>query len=100
MSDPSVPGFFNTIGAGATVVLSATQGNTTGKVGDYLDSITVSGAAAATTLALIDGATTLITATITPSSTTTLFFRMYSKSGAWSITTGANVSAIAVGKFT
>lgn len=76
---------------------------TAGAKGDFLDHVVlvVSTAATAAT-SIIDGATSI---TIFPNSpgggigTYTVDVRCASASGAWSVTTGAGVAAIAVGQF-
>lgn len=73
----------------------------TGGVGDYLSHlIIVPTSAAPGTVALIDGATTLLTITPPASSQPfTLPVGATSKNGAWKITTGASVTCMAVGDF-
>lgn len=80
--------------------------SSTGAVGDYLDHVVVIPATTAPgVVTILDNATTLIgypgggtTAllTLTPF---VIYVGAVSRSGAWKITTGANVSALAVGKF-
>lgn len=73
----------------------------TGGVGDYLSHliiVPISGAPG--TVALIDGSTTLLTITPPASSQPfTLPVGATSKNGAWKITTGSNVTCMAVGDF-
>lgn len=69
-------------------------GPTGGASGDYISTIIFLGTGAAT---LKDGSTSLIT--LTAASPTTVYLGMYSKSGAWNITTAASTSVIAIGKF-
>lgn len=74
----------------------------TGGIGDYLSHlIIVPTSSSPGTVILLDGVTTLLT--ITPPSTTqpfTLPIGATSKNGAWRVTTGANVTCMAVGDFT
>jgi len=108
MSDPSVPGFYNTVAAGsASFKLSAAGASATGTgtTGDYLDSFTV--IAANTTpgaVTISDGANAVFTipagtATVLPY-VSNVFVRAYSKTGAWTVTTSTAVSVVAIGKFT
>lgn len=73
----------------------------TGGIGDYLSHlIIVPTSGAPGTVALIDGSTTLLTITPPASSQPfTLPVGATSKNGAWKITTGANVTCMAVGDF-
>lgn len=76
-----------------------------GNRGDYLEQlIIIPTTTAAGTCSIKDGANTAIpvfnTGTLADLSTIVIPFKMYSTSGAWQITTGANVTAIAVGRFT
>lgn len=77
---------------------------TTGAAGDRLRQLVVTVATAATsTVALLDGATSIpLVAAVTPIGVYTIDFGqgLVSTGGAWSITTGAGVSVIAVGDFT
>lgn len=78
---------------------------TTGAKGDFIESIQVIPATTSPgNVLLLDGATsiTVFTGGATSVSTLTPFtiwLNMKSVSGPWSITTGANVSVIAIGKF-
>lgn len=74
----------------------------TGAAGDYIDKLVVSVATSATgTVTLLDGATSIvITAANTPIGVYTVLLGLLSRSGAWSITTGAGATVVAVGKFT
>ena len=72
-----------------------------GKQGDLLKRLHVSVATAATgTVTLIDGATSIV---ITPANTPIGFYSVEigapSQTGAWTVTTGAGASVIAVGDF-
>jgi hypothetical protein len=75
-----------------------------GAVGDYIERlIIVPGTTGPGLVTIIDGSTSI--AVMVTGGTTTLApivveLGVYSASGVWSITTGANVSVIAVGKFT
>lgn len=75
---------------------------TAGRVGDYLSHIIVDPVTASPgTVTLIDGTTTVLT--ITPPASSQPFevkVGVASKSGAWKIQTGANVTVMAVGNFT
>lgn len=71
-----------------------------GHVGDYLDNITFSAGATPTVTTLFDGANAVIVLTPTTLTATNYPVRAYSKSGAWNVTTGTNVTAAAVGRFT
>jgi hypothetical protein len=99
---------YNTIAASQTAqVLSLRQGETSGKVGDYLAGLlivpTTTAAAAVTITDGSNSATTIFAgATVTALLTLIPFFVPIcarSKSGAWKVTTLANVSVLAVGKF-
>ena len=75
----------------------------TGAAGDYIDHIilVVSTAATAAT-SILDGATSIAVFPNSPGGgigTYTINLGMVSVSGAWKVTTGAGVAAIAVGKF-
>jgi hypothetical protein len=75
-----------------------------GKVGDYIERlIIIPGTTGPGLVTLIDGATS-IPIMVTGGTTTLVPFvvelGLYSQSGAWSVTTGTNVSVIAVGRFT
>ena len=66
-----------------------------GAIGDYISSIVFLGTGAAT---LFDGTTSLIT--LTAAAPTTIYLGMYSKTGAWNVTTAASTSVLAIGQFT
>jgi hypothetical protein len=95
-------GYYVTAAAGATTTLQSS----TGATGDYLDHVVVfPGTTAASSVAVIDNATTLVTwpgggttalLTLTPF---TIYVGAVSRSGAWKLTLGSNVTAIAVGRF-
>lgn len=74
---------------------------TTGAVRDRVERLIVSVATSATsTVTLIDGATSIvITAANTPIGVYTVDLGIYSTEGAWSITTGAGATVIAIGRF-
>lgn len=76
-----------------------------GAAGDYLDRIIITANTAATaTVGIQDGAGTLIP--IMPASpgggvgAYVVVLKMHSRSGAWSITTGAGATVLAIGSFT
>lgn len=73
----------------------------TGARGDYLQRLIISVATAATsTVTLLDGATSIVIAAAnTPIGVYSIEFGTRSASGAWSVTTGAGVTVIAVGRF-
>lgn len=75
-----------------------------GATGDYIDHLVVIPATtAAGAIALLDGATSIsvfATGTLSDLKPFTINLQMHSVSGPWKVTTGANVSVIAVGKFT
>lgn len=87
-------------------IAASTTGQVLGGVGakgDFIDHVVliVSTAATAAT-SIIDGATSIAIFPNSPGSgigTYTVDLRLASASGAWSITTGAGVAAIAVGLF-
>lgn len=74
-----------------------------GQTGDFIERLIIRPATTSPGLVtIIDGATSI---PIMVAGTTTIApivveLNMYSVEGAWSVTTGANVSVIAVGKFT
>jgi hypothetical protein len=76
----------------------------TGAQGDYLRRlIIIPETTGAGTIALLDGATSMnvfIAGTLADLTPIVIDFDMPSASGAWSLTTGANVHVIAVGSFT
>lgn len=73
----------------------------TGAKGDYIHRMIVNVATSATsTVALLDGATSIsLVSANTPIGTYSIELNMKSASGAWSVTTGAGVSVIGVGRF-
>jgi hypothetical protein len=73
----------------------------TGAIGDYVHRLIVNVSTAATsTVALLDGATSIsIMSANTAIGTYSIELNMRSASGAWSVTTGAGASVIAVGRF-
>lgn len=77
----------------------------TGRVGDVIERlIIIPATTAAGTIQLKDGASTafnvFVTGTLADLKPIVIELGMRSVSGAWQVTTGANVSAIAVGRFT
>lgn len=66
-----------------------------GAKGDFLYSIVFLGTGAAT---LFDGTTALIT--FTAATPTTVILGIYSKTGAWNVTTAASTSVLCTGQFT
>lgn len=95
-------GMYNTVAASATTqILSQTNGQATGKAGDYLSSITiVPGTATPGIVTVFDGVTAVLSI---PAGTSiqayTISVLAYSTTGSWNITTGAAVSVLAVGRF-
>lgn len=73
----------------------------TGATGDYLHRIVVAVATALTsTVSVIDGSTTVLAIPAnTPVGVYSIELNARSQTGAWSITTGAGVSVLAVGIF-
>ena len=76
---------------------------TAGAKGDYLHSLIISNVTVATaSVTIIDGATSIVVqtgaATVVPG-VVSVELNMASASGAWSITTGAGATVIAVGRF-
>lgn len=75
----------------------------TGATGDYLHRLIISVVTVATaTVTIIDGSTSIVVltgdATLVPG-IHSIEFNMRSKTGAWSVTTAAGATVIAVGKF-
>jgi hypothetical protein len=110
-SVPVVPATDYVYNTGKYVAVAASQTDaviqaTTGASGDYLDHVVVIPATTAAGVVTIkDNATAVISypggattalLTLTPF---TIFVGAISSSGAWKITTGANVSVLAVGRF-
>lgn len=101
---PLISGNYETIGASAT---DQVMGGV-GAVGDYLDHITITPlTTAAGAVSIKDGggsAYTVFAGGAVTALTTLIPFTvdlgMRSASGAWKVTTGANVTAIGVGNFT
>ena len=96
-------------GAYETVAASQTAQamGATGATGDYLAGVLVfPGTAACGVVTILDNATTIGTfagggTTALPSLVPFLIpIGLYSVSGAWKVTTGANVTAVGIGKFT
>jgi len=77
---------------------------TAGAKGDYLHRVIISVVTAASgSVTIIDGATSIVITTgaaALPLGTFSIELDMVSQSGAWSITTGAGATVIAVGIFT
>lgn len=75
----------------------------TGAAGDYLHRVIISIVTAATgTVTLLDGATSIVISTgaaTLPLGTFSVEVNALSKNGAWSITTGAGATVVAVGIF-
>lgn len=97
----STPGQYETVAAGQTAqVLGAS-----GAIGDYIAGLLVIPATTSPgTIAILDNATSITVFTGGADSVSNLvpFFiplGMLSVSGAWKVTTGSNVSVVAVGKF-
>lgn len=93
-------GYYETVAASQTdQVLGGT-----GSRGDYVESILIiPTTTAAGTCSIKDGSTSITvfnTGTLADLSPQYIPLRMYSQSGAWKVTTGANVTAIVVGRFT
>lgn len=94
---------YETVAASQTAqVLGAT-----GATGDYIERVVIVPAtAAAGAVTLLDNATSIVlyvggaTTALTEVKPISIKLGMTSASGAWKITTGANVSVIAVGSFT
>ena len=110
-SAPVVPATNWVYNQGYYVAVAASQTgavlqSSTGAIGDYLDHIIVFPATtAAGNVLIIDNSTTVGTypgggttalLTLTPF---TIYVGAVSRSGAWKVTTGANVSILAVGRF-
>lgn len=77
---------------------------TTGAAGDRMERLIItSNTAASATVTLIDGSTSipiLVGSATTPLGVFTVHLGLYSQTGAWSITTGAGATVIAIGRFT
>lgn len=91
---------YKTVAASQTGASLAGAGQT-GKAGDLLKRVIVNVATSATgTVVLIDGSTSInLTSANIPIGTYSLDLDMISQSGAWTVTTGAGASIIAVGDF-
>lgn len=91
---------YKTVAAGQTGAALAGEGNQGGK-GDILKRVIVNVATSATgTVNIIDGATSIaLTSANIPIGTYSLDLNMVSQEGAWTVTTGAGASIIAVGDF-
>lgn len=90
---------YETVAAGQT----AQALGVTGITGDILEClIIVPETTAAGTVALLDGTTSMnvfVTGTLSDLHPIVLPFGMKSRTGKWSVTTGANVHVIAIGQF-
>lgn len=88
---------YETIAASQTAQVLGTAGS----VGDFIGRLVVTVTAAATsTVALLDGATSIPIMTANAAiGTNSIELGFRSVSGPWKVTTGAGVSVIAVGKF-
>ena len=77
---------------------------TTGATGDRIKTLVVTvGTAATSTVAIIDGSTSYsIMAAVTPIGVYTISFGegLIATTGAWSVTTGAGATVLAIGSFT
>lgn len=91
---------YKTVAASQTGASLAGAGQT-GKKGDLLKRVIVNVATSATgTVTVIDGSTSIaLTSANIPIGTYSLDLDMISQSGAWTVTTGAGASIIAVGDF-
>ena len=91
---------YKTVAASQTGASLAGAGQT-GKKGDLLKRLIITSITSATaTVTLIDGSTSIvITAANTPIGVYTVDVDAPSQTGAWTITTGAGASVIAVGDF-
>jgi len=91
---------FETVAASVTGQVLGTAG----AKGDYLHRVIISVVTAASgSVTIIDGATSIVITTgaaTLPLGTFSVELDMVSQSGAWSITTGAGATVIAVGIFT
>ena len=96
----SAPEHYETVAASQTAQVLGGDG----AVGDYIDRLIIVVATAATgTVALLDLTTSISIMPASPGGgigVYTVELKMTSKKGAWSITTGAGASVIAVGRFT
>lgn len=100
---PAIKGYYVAVAASQT---DSVIQSSTGATGDYLDYVVVIPATTAPGVVTIKDNTTAIISypgggttallTLTPF---TINVGAFSRSGAWKITTGANVSVVAVGKF-
>lgn len=101
---------YATVAAGSTdQAIGGSEGGDTGSgvIGDYLSHvIIVPAASAAGAVSIRDGSGPALslfagggTTALTSLAPLVVFLGLRSRSGAWKVTTGANVSAIAVGQF-
>ena len=100
-SPGNIPGQYFTVAASQT---SQAIGNV-GAKGDYMESIIVIPASTTPGIITVKDGTTTVFATVAGTATVlpgvfTIPLKSYSKTGAWTITTGANVSLVCVGQFT
>jgi hypothetical protein len=94
---------YETVAASQTAQVMGTNG----AQGDYIERVViVPGTSAAGVVTLLDGSTSIPlfvgggTTALSDLKPLVVELNMYSKTGPWKITTGANVTAIAVGDFT
>jgi hypothetical protein len=94
---------YETVAAGQTAQVLGTDG----AQGDYIERVIVTPATiAGGVVTLIDGSTSIplyvggATTALGDVEPFVLELKMYSKTGPWKITTGANISVVAVGNFT
>ena len=94
---------YETVAAGQTAQVLGGAG----AQGDYIDGVVIVPAVvAAGAVTLIDGSTSIVlyvggaTTALTTVAPIYVPLQMYSMSGKWQITTGTNVSVIAIGNFT
>lgn len=91
---------YQAVGANAS---ATALGANSGAKGDFLASVIVTVATAATgTVSITDGSGSAIplTAANTPIGGYTIYLNIFSTSGAWKITTGAGATVLATGSFT
>lgn len=101
-----MPGQIDPYGFQYETVAASQTGQVLGGVGargDYLHRLIINvGTVASGSVTLIDGATSIVITVgnaALPMGASSIEFNMLSASGAWSITTGAGATVIAVGKF-
>jgi hypothetical protein len=97
---------YNTVAASTNATLSSTNGGTSGTTGDYLSHCVITpGTTSPGTAIIYDNSTAIYTFAGGTSSVSTLIswavpVGAVSVSGAWKISTGANVTVFCTGKFT